>query len=120
MALDSKLLEEILDNTEEFFLCLKCGECCYRWSVSFDSGYIKGENEKCPYLDDIGFNEDKFTEASCRIYLNRPQQCKNFKISFATLCPIGLWKWSKIKNTQGESKLPMRIKKIFDFLRREK
>lgn len=117
MGLNSKLLMEILNNTEKFFLCLRCGECCYRWAVTFEEGYKKKENEKCPYLNDLKIENNKWKEASCKIYKNRPNQCKNFRLSFATVCPIGLWKWSQISKSKKEIELPDKIRKFFDFLK---
>lgn len=117
MALDSKSLSEILDKTGEFFICLRCGECCYRWAVSFSNGYKKRENEKCPYLEELKIENNSFYEAFCKIYKERPEQCRRFKISFATVCPIGLWKWSKILEKEGPKSLPERIRKVFEFLK---
>lgn len=116
MALDSKSLSEILDKTDEFFICLRCGECCYRWAVDFKNGFKKKENEICPYLEDIKFEDNRYTEAFCRIYNNRPEQCRKFKISFSTICPIGLWKWAKISKTSDLNTFPQRVRKVFEFL----
>lgn len=116
MGLNSKLLMEILNNTEQFFLCLRCGECCYRWAVTLENGYKKKENEKCPHLNDIKIETGKWIEASCEIYKNRPKQCNDFKLSFATICPIGLWKWLKISKNNKEIELPDKIKTIFNLL----
>ncbi|MCX7988260.1 MAG: YkgJ family cysteine cluster protein [Thermodesulfovibrio sp.] len=117
MSLNSKLLMEILNNTEKLFICLRCGECCYRWAVTFKRGHKKNENEKCPYLNDIKIENGRWKEASCKIYKNRPKQCKNFKLSFATICPIGLWKWLKILENNENIELPNKVKTIFDFLK---
>lgn len=116
MALNSKLLMEILNNTEQFFLCLRCGECCYRWAVQFEEGYKKNENERCPYLDDIHVENGRWKEAFCKIHKDRPKQCRDFKLSFATVCPIGLWKWLKITENNRDTKLPDRVRTVYDFL----
>lgn len=119
MSLSSKLLMEILNSTERFFMCLRCGECCYRWAVNFKGGYKKGEKEKCPYLIDIAVENGRWKEALCKIYEHRPKQCKNFKLSFATVCPIGLWKWLKILKNNEKIELPDRVKEVLNFLQRQ-
>ncbi|MGC8938402.1 MAG: hypothetical protein ACP5KH_05405 [Thermodesulfovibrio sp.] len=116
MSLDSKLLNEILDTAEKNFVCLRCAECCYRWAVPLPNGVKKPENQKCPYLTDISINGNQWKEASCTSYKNCPEVCINFKISFATFCPIGMWKWLKLKEIKPEIDLPERIKKIIEFL----
>lgn len=117
MSLDSKLLNEILDVADKNFICLRCAECCYRWAVPLPNGAKKPENQKCPHLIDISINASQWKEACCGMYGNRPEVCKNFKISFATVCPIGLWKWLRLKETKPEIDLPERVKKIMQLLR---
>lgn len=116
MSLNSKLLNEILGITEKNFICLRCAECCYRWAVPLPDGIKKLENQKCPYLIDISKNENKWTESFCQIYENRPDVCKNFKISFATVCPVGLWKWLKLKEKEPDIDFPERVEKIMQIL----
>ena len=116
MSLNSKLLNKILDVADKNFICLRCAECCYQWAVPLPDGNKKPENQKCPYLNDISINKNSWTESSCRIYKSRPEVCQKFRISFATFCPIGLWKWLKIKRENPEIELPVRIKKILQFI----
>lgn len=117
MSLNSTLLNEILDTANKNFVCLRCAECCYRWAIPLPEGVKKPENQKCPYLIDISIDGNQWKEAYCAIYESRPQVCKNFKISFATVCPIGLWKWLKLKESKPEIELPERVKKIIRVLR---
>lgn len=117
MSLDSKLLNEIIETTERNFICLRCAECCYRWAVPLPDGRKKPENQKCPYLVDISINKNEWKEACCTIYENRPEVCKNFKISFATVCPIGLWKWLKLKEKEPDIEFPEKVKKIVQILK---
>ncbi len=117
MSLSFETLNEILENTEKNFICLRCGECCFRWAVQFHNGWKKPENTKCNYLEDISIKNGAYMEANCKIYDDRPEQCKNFKIAFATLCPIGLWKWQTLKKYNPEIHLPKRITKILEILR---
>ncbi len=116
MSLDSKLLNEILETVEQNFICLRCAECCYQWAVPLPDGRKKKENQKCPYLLDISKNGNQWKEAFCGIYESRPDVCRNFKISFATICPIGLWKWMKIKEKNPDMEFPERVKKILKFI----
>ncbi|MCS7203303.1 MAG: hypothetical protein NZ809_02485 [Thermodesulfovibrio sp.] len=116
MSLNSKILNEILEITEKYFICLRCAECCFRWAVPLPEGVKKPENYKCPHLIDIYKNENKLEESICKIYEVRPEVCKNFKISFATVCPIGLWKWLKLKESEPDIELPERVKKILEIL----
>jgi len=117
MALNSQILNEILDVAEKNFICLRCAECCYRWAVPLSKDKIKPENHKCPHLVDIHLNDNKWIEAKCTIYKNRPEVCQKFKISFATICPIGLWKWLKLKEKNPEKFLPERVEKILEKLK---
>jgi len=117
MSLNSKLLNEILDVADQNFICLRCAECCYRWAVPLPDGTKKPENQKCPHLIDVSINGNKWKESFCKIYENRPEVCKKFKISFATVCPIGLWKWFKLKETNSEVDFPERVKKIIQLLK---
>ncbi|MCS7215310.1 MAG: hypothetical protein RMI30_06440 [Thermodesulfovibrio sp.] len=118
MSLNGKLLSEILETVEKNFICLRCAECCYRWAVPLPDGTKKEENQKCPYLSDLSVNDNQWTEAYCKIYKNRPEVCQNFKISFATICPIGLWKWLKIKENNSDIALPNRVEKILQFIKK--
>ncbi len=116
MSLNSKLLNEILETVEQNFICLRCAECCYQWAVLLPEGRKKPENQECPYLINISKNENQWTEAFCKIHESRPDVCRNFKISFATFCPIGLWKWLKLKESEPEMELPERVQKILKIL----
>lgn len=116
MSLSNKILSKILDNTERYFICLRCAECCFRWAITLPNGTKKGEGERCPYLIDIKNSDNQWKEADCGIYNERPEVCKNFKISFATFCPIGLWKWHTLKESKPHIELPERIKAIFKIL----
>ncbi len=117
MSLNSKLLNEVLDTADKNFVCLRCSECCFRWTVPLPEGTKKLENQKCPHLIEISIKKNQWKEARCRIYENRPDVCKNFKISFATVCPIGLWKWLKLKESKPEIALPERVRKIMQILK---
>lgn len=117
MSINSKILDEILGITEKYFVCLRCGECCFRWAVTLPDGTVKPENSKCSYLEDISVNENKWNEATCKIYDIRPDVCKNFKISFATVCPLGLWKWLKLKESEPTINLPDKVQKILKILK---
>ncbi len=116
MSLPSEILKEILETTEKNFICLRCGECCFRWAVKFNNGWKKPENTKCNYLEDISIDNGTYIEANCKIYKDRPEQCKNFKIAFATTCPIGLYKWNNLKKSKPDIQLPERIAKILQIL----
>lgn len=117
MSLNGKLLNEILDTVERNFICLRCGECCYQWAVHLPDGRKKAENQECPYLMNISKNGNQWTEAFCKIYESRPDVCRNFKISFATICPIGLWKWLKIKEKNPDIDVPERVRKVLEFIK---
>jgi len=119
MPLNSQMLNEILDFAGKNFICLRCAECCYRWAVPLPEGINNPENHKCPYLVYIYLNGNKWVEAKCKIYKNRPEVCQKFKISFATICPIGLWKWLKLKEKNIEKLLPDRVEKILKNLKEE-
>lgn len=117
MSLNSKILNEIIDLAGNNFVCLRCGECCYQWAVILPDGSKKEQNQICPYLIDISKKNNRWTETKCRIYENRPEVCKKFIISFATICPIGLWKWLKLRKKQPDIRLPERVEKVLNLLK---
>ena len=59
--------------------CLHCGDCCKRMSPI-------SQPKPCKHIIEIKSNNQTFT--FCKIYENRPEQCKNHEF-YATKCPVG-------------------------------
>lgn len=116
MGLSSVELKEVLELVDELFTCLRCGECCLRWRVQFDDGKVKERMKKCNFLESSRLEGERWHEASCKIYSSRPKQCREFKFAFSAVCPIGLWRWTKLINQFPNSQLPERVSLIIRLL----
>ncbi len=67
-------------------ICLRCGWCCRNISPLVCGNEDRDVPEPCPMLESIG------TVAHCKIYENRPKQCRDEHMGVGEdeYCPIGL------------------------------
>lgn len=105
--LDFENFEKLLEVAKQNFICLRCGECCFAWSLHLPDGSEKLERQNCPYLIPRHKEGVQWHQATCTIH-NTPQypwECHEAVLGLG-YCPLGLAIWRHLKEQASGDQLP--------------
>ena len=94
---------------------MRCGWCCWNFSVRLPDGQLKPELQFCPYLERRKIEGNKWIEASCKIHNSPeyPRECRDAIFS-PFICPFGIGIWKAEKKAHPQVKLPPLAEKALE------
>ncbi len=104
------------------FECLRCGDCCDRYSLDLSEGRQKPLFTPCEFLIEPTIKEGKLTLAECSLHgtAEQPDICgKTFRTQsvlsdYIGPCQVGRIVWAQYAAMLGLERLPARVREILE------
>ena len=109
-------LKKKIKDVKRNFRCLRCGYCCWKFSIKPTKSYLKAEKVRCKYLECIHAENGQWKQAGCLIHESPifPLVCREAVFGFDNVCILGIDVWRIVMTLFPEMAIPGEVRKIIN------
>ena len=113
--------QKFLELAKETFICLRCGWCCWSYSLKLPDSSWKSDCTYCKHLVPRHKEGNKWIQAICKIH-DRPEYPKICQeaVYGISYCPLGTGIWKSEKDKDPQAEFPKIVERAIEFYYKKK